>query len=306
MTTLDDLVASGTLGSMVPIAGLTTYKLGGPARYYLEAENEGQLVSIGEALRDEPVLVLGRGSNLIISDAGFPGLVIHLGAGFAQIEFGEGGTVTAGGATPMPTLARACAGAVRSGLEFCVGIPGSVGGGVRMNAGCHGSEIKDRLESVRVVNLRLGRLDERKPDELDLEYRHSNLQPDEIVTFATFATEPGDEEAIAATMRDIIRWRRDHQPGGTLNAGSVFKNPPGDSAGRIIDSLDLKGTRIGGAHVSTKHANFFVADEGVKAQEVYDLVWEIRRRVGAELGVWLQPEVEFAGPFRASPHKEDR
>jgi UDP-N-acetylmuramate dehydrogenase len=175
-----------------------------------------------------------------------------------------------------------------------------------MNAGCHGSETKDRLRSARIVELRSGRVSERKPDDLDMTYRHTNLQSDEIVTNATFDTESRDPEAIAETMRDIIRWRKDHQPGGTLNAGSVFKNPPGDSAGRIIDSLGLKGTRIGGARVSAKHANFFVADEDVQAQDVYDLVWAVRRRVATELGIWLQPEVEFAGSFRPSPDEAAR
>jgi len=304
MTALDDLVAAGALRAMASIAALTTYKLGGPARYFLEAENETQLVSIGGALGDEPLLVLGRGSNLIVSDDGFPGLVVHLGSGFIGTELGEQGRVTSGAATSMPALARTCARASRSGLEFFIGIPGSVGGGVRMNAGCHGSETRDWLHSARVVELRSGAVSDRKPDELNMTYRHTNLQSDEIVTSATFVTEPGDGEAIAETMRDISRWRRDHQPGGTLNAGSVFKNPSDGAAGRIIDSLGLKGTRIGGAHVSTKHANFFVADEGVKAQDVYDLVWRIRRRVGVELGIWLQPEVEFAGPFRRSPDED--
>jgi UDP-N-acetylmuramate dehydrogenase len=170
-----------------------------------------------------------------------------------------------------------------------------------MNAGCHGSETKDWLQSVRVFDLRNGTVGERKPDDLEMTYRHSNLKSDEIVTMATFATETGDREAIAETMRDITRWRRDQQPGGTLNAGSVFKNPPGDSAGRIIDGLGLKGFSVGGAHVSTKHANFVVVEEGARAQHVYDLVWAIRRRVGDELGIWLRPEVQFAGPFRPSP-----
>jgi UDP-N-acetylmuramate dehydrogenase len=301
MADLDALVASGVLRTMVSVAALTTYKLGGPARYYLEVDDEDQLVALGDALGDEPVLVLGRGSNLIISDEGFPGLVVHLGDGFVGTVFGEQETVTCGAGTSMPSVARACARAARGGLEFFIGIPGSIGGGVRMNAGCHGSEIKEWLRSARVVDLRSGTLSERTPDELDMSYRHSNLGSEEVVTGATFRTETRDPEAVAERMRDIVRWRRDHQPGGTLNAGSVFKNPPGDSAGRIIDSLGLKGTRVGGAEVSAKHANFFVASDGVKAQDVYDLVWAIRNRVAAELGIWLQPEVKFAGPFRLAP-----
>ncbi len=206
----------------------------------------------------------------------------------------------------MPSVARACAQEGRGGLEFLIGIPGSIGGGVRMNAGCHGSETRDWLQTARVVDLRQGTTRECRSEDLEMTYRHSNLQLDEIVTSATFLTVPRDVEAIAETMRDIIRWRRDHQPGGTLNAGSVFKNPSGDSAGRIIDSLGLKGTSVGGAKVSTKHANFFVAEAGVTAQDVYDLVWAIRRRVANELGVWLEPEVQFAGPFHPAPDEVTR
>lgn len=173
-----------------------------------------------------------------------------------------------------------------------------------MNAGCHGSETRDRLESAHVIDMRRGEVSDRKPDDLEMTYRHTNLQADEIVTSATYLTEPRETAEIEATMRAVIRWRRDHQPGGTFNAGSVFKNPPDDSAGRIIDSLGLKGTRVRGAHVSTKHANFFIADEGVMAQDVYDLVWAVRRRVWLEVGIWLEPEIQFAGPFLASPDEE--
>ena len=301
MKTLADLVAAGEILSMVPLAALTTYKVGGPARFFLEAESEAQLVAAARSLGDEPLLVLGRGSNLIVSDDGFPGLVVHLGPGFNTTEFSELGTVTSGAATPMPALARACAHAGRGGLEFLIGIPGSVGGGVRMNAGCHGSETKDWLASVRVIDMRSGEATDRKPVDLDMDYRHTNLLADEVVTSAVYTTEAREPVEIEEVMRAVIRWRRDHQPGGTFNAGSIFKNPPGDSAGRIIDSLGLKGVGVGGAHVSDKHANFFIAEEGVKAQDVYDLVWAIRHRVGTALDIWLQPEVRFAGPFRPSP-----
>jgi UDP-N-acetylmuramate dehydrogenase len=173
-----------------------------------------------------------------------------------------------------------------------------------MNAGCHGSETKDWLASARVIDMRSGEVTDRKPVDLDMAYRNTNLVADEVVTSAVYTTEAREPVEIEEIMRAVVRWRRDHQPGGTFNAGSIFKNPPGDSAGRIIDSLGLKGTSVGGARVSDKHANFFIADEGVKAQDVYDLVWAIRRRVGGELNIWMQPEVKFAGPFRPSPDEE--
>jgi UDP-N-acetylmuramate dehydrogenase len=304
MKTLADLADAGEILTMVPIATLTTYKIGGPARFFLNAETEAQLVATAASRDDEPLLVLGRGSNLIVSDDGFPGLVVHLGPGFHHTEIGEGGMVTSGAATSSPALARTCARAGRGGLEFLIGIPGSVGGGVRMNAGCHGSETKDWLASARVIDMRSGEITDRTPVDLEMAYRYTNLGSDEVVTSAVYTTEAREPVAIEEIMRAVIRWRRDHQPGGTLNAGSIFKNPPGDSAGRIIDSLGLKGSSVGGARVSDKHANFFIAEDGVKAQDVYDLVWAIRRRVGVELNVWLQPEVKFAGPFRPSPDEE--
>lgn len=201
----------------------------------------------------------------------------------------------------MPSIARSCGRAGRAGLEFLVGIPGSIGGGVKMNAGCHGSEVKDRLVSARVLELRSGAVSVRTPDTLDFAYRHSNLTGDEVVTAARFRVEKEPPAQIEARMREIVRWRREHQPGGSLNAGSVFRNPPGDSAGRLIDSLGLKGVRIGGASVSTKHANFFVADAGATAQDVYDLVGAIRSKVQAETGIRLDTEIQFAGPFEAAP-----
>jgi UDP-N-acetylmuramate dehydrogenase len=135
---------------------------------------------------------------------------------------------------------------------------------------------------------------------LDLSYRHSNLTASDIVLFARYRSVDRDPAESESLLREITRWRREHQPGGTLNAGSVFKNPPGDAAGRIIDAVGLKGYRCGGAAVSDRHANFFVADQGACAQDIYDLVWAVRRRVGEAVGVWLEPEIRFAGNFGAN------
>ncbi|MFQ5948108.1 MAG: UDP-N-acetylmuramate dehydrogenase, partial [Acidimicrobiia bacterium] len=177
---------------------------------------------------------------------------------------------------------------------------GSVGGGVRMNAGCHGSEMVDWLVEATVVDMTRAAVSVRSPRDLEMGYRYTNLQPTEVVAEATFSSKPRRREEAEQEIREITRWRRRHQPGGTLNAGSVFKNPPGDAAGRIIDELGLKGFRVGGAAVSEKHANFFVADPGASSQEVYDLVWAVRRKVGEATGIWLEPEVRFVGEFRPS------
>ncbi|MGH9166921.1 MAG: UDP-N-acetylmuramate dehydrogenase [Acidimicrobiia bacterium] len=287
----------------VPLAPRSTYKMGGPARYFCEASGEQTLLRLAGilAVGEIPLLVLGRGSNLVISDAGFPGLVVRLGAHFAEVGVEPDGTVSAGGSTSLPILARTASQAGRGGLEFFVGIPGSVGGAVRMNAGCHGTETTERLRRARVVSLSTGEVTHRDPAGLELGYRSSNLQPGEVVTRAWFLSRPQPPEESSRLIREVTRWRRDHQPGGTLNAGSVFRNPPGDVAGRLIDELGLKGMRVGSASVSQKHANFFVAEPGASAQDVYDLVWAVRRRVREETGIWLELEVQFAGPFRPSP-----
>nr|MCU0280867.1 UDP-N-acetylmuramate dehydrogenase [Acidimicrobiia bacterium] len=190
-----------------------------------------------------------------------------------------------------------CAAAGRGGLEFMVGIPGSVGGGVRMNAGGHGSDTAAWLVSARVIDVRRGAVAERPAAALGLSYRHSDLGDGELVVAATFQTLARPRREGEAIMREIVRWRRQNQPGGTLNAGSVFKNPPGDAAGRLIDQAGLKGLRVGGVAVSEKHANFFVAEAGASAQDLYDLVSEVRRRVRERAGVDLEPEVRFVGEF---------
>lgn len=300
MSTLAELAATGVVEREVALAPLTTYRFGGPARYFLEAHGEEELRRVVAALAEEPVpvLVLGRGSNVVVSPAGFPGLVIHPGRGLAGVAVRGDGRVVAGAAASQPAVARRSAAAGRGGLEYMVGIPGSVGGAVRMNSGCHGTATAEWLVSARVIDLGTGRVDDRTAGDLGLSYRHSNLADTDLVVAATFRTVPRPRREAEDIMREISRWRRDHQPGGTLNAGSVFKNPPGDAAGRLIDSLGLKGLRRGGVCVSSRHANFFEAEAGASAQDLFDLVAEVQRRVREGAGVELEPEVRFAGPFR--------
>lgn len=298
MSPWEELERAGVVRAGVPLAALTTYKLGGPARWLAEVDDETKLEAVAAALRREPlpVLVLGRGSNLVVSDAGFPGLVLRLGGTFTQVQV-AGEVVRAGGAVPLPKLARAAVAAGRLGLEFYVGIPGSVGGAVRQNAGCFGTETKDVLASAAVLDLADGTRTRKRPVDLQLAYRHSNLAATEVVLEAAFHSREGDRDEGEERMREITRWRREHQPGGTLNAGSVFKNPPGDAAGRIIDRLGLKGLRVGGAAVSEKHANFFVAAAGTPAADVWKLVQEVRQRVAEATGIVLEPEIQFVGDF---------
>ncbi|MFQ5966147.1 MAG: UDP-N-acetylmuramate dehydrogenase [Acidimicrobiia bacterium] len=299
MTTLSDLVSEGILSEGVSLAPLTTYRVGGPCRFFGLIENSSDLVSVARALREDPVpvLVLGRGSNVVVSDRGWNGLVIRLSGDYNEAHFEDDGRLKVGGAMPLPAVARLAARLGRGGLEFLVGIPGSMGGAVHQNAGCHGSEIIDVLVTAEILDLRSGATDSRSARELDLAYRHSNLTPSEVVTEATLRTVPSSRKDAEAIMRDISRWRRENQPGGTHNAGSVFKNPEEDAAGRIIDQLGLKGFRVGGVAVSERHANFFVADEGASAQEIHDLVMAVQEKVLAATGIRLTPEIRFVGEF---------
>ena len=287
----------------VPLAPITTYKMGGPARWYWEPpDRETLAAAAGAAVRcGVDITVLGRGSNAVVSDAGFDGLVIRLAAGFRHIQAlpGRGG-IRAGAAVALPQLARHAAERGLGGLEFYVGIPGTVGGAVAMNAGFFGTETAQVLISAVVLDIARGEADEREAARLGLGYRRSSLTAGEVVLEADFRTEAGDPAVSAARMREAVRWRKKSQPGGTLNAGSVFRNPPGDYAGRIIDQLGLKGLRRGGVRVSERHANFFVADKGASAGDVYDLAQSVRRRVREETGVELEPEIRFVGKFADS------
>lgn len=293
----------------VPFAELTTYRLGGPAAVLVAVENLGEVERLAGALDAAvPVLVVGRGSNLLVADQGFAGVAVTCRGELAGLTLERNGRsrprVTAGGGMTLPALARQSAAAGLGGLEFYVGIPGTVGGAVRMNAGGHGRDTAAVLTRAWVADL-AGRaaLEERPAAGLDLAYRHSNVGASELVAAAEFVTVERDPAVAAAEIDEIVRWRRAHQPGGA-NAGSVFANPPGDSAGRIIDAAGLKGLRMGGTLVSERHANFFQAEGGAAAADVVALVIEVRRRVEAATGVRLRPELRlaaFAGMPGARP-----
>ncbi len=300
----------GAVATDVPVRGLTTYRLGGPLAVCVRVTDEASLAEVAAVLgmvgvvgtEDAPVLVLGRGSNVLVADQGFDGVGIVLAGSFDEVAFdvasdGSRAAARAGAAVALPVLARRSAATGLTGLEFYVGIPGSVGGAVRMNAGGHGRETADVLVRAWVLDLREGAAAQsrpRSPSQLDFGYRHSGIGPTEVVTRAEFETGRDAPEACDARIEAIVRWRREHQPGGA-NAGSVFKNPTGDSAGRIIDAAGLKGFRVGGATVSPKHANFFVADPDATAADVRRLVAEVQRRVEDETGVRLVPELQLVG-----------
>ncbi|MGI8519646.1 MAG: UDP-N-acetylmuramate dehydrogenase [Actinomycetota bacterium] len=296
---------AGRSAAHFSLARLTTYRLGGEAELFVEPAAIADLEVLGEVLRDAgfgagtvPVTVLGRGSNLVVSDDGVEGVVIRLGPRLAwTCERGDRG-VRAGAATPLPQLANHALRRGLSGAEFLVAIPGSVGGGVRMNAGAHGTDIASIVSAALIFDLATLLIQERTADQLGFGYRRSGLSALEVVVEASFELEGAADAYIRARMEAYRRHRAATQPGAAQNAGSVFKNPPDDSAGRLVEACGLKGFRVGGASVSELHANFFMAAEGATSQDVYDLVHEIATRVRARSGVELETEVRFVGHFR--------
>lgn len=281
----------------VVLASFTTYKIGGPADLFVRAQSVSQLLELSGAVASTgiDVFVIGQGSNLLIADDGWRGLVVLFdGAEFDTITVDDT-RVVAGAAVKLPVLARRSAAAGISGLEWMVGVPGSVGGAIRMNAGGHGSDCAANLQSVHTIDLRAGKgLQMRPAANLHLGYRTSSIAASEVVVDATFDGTPGNPDASEEVLREIVRWRRANQPGGA-NCGSVFTNPTGDSAGRLIDAAGLKGLRVGTAFVSDKHANFIQADPHARAADVWALIETVRRTVFERTGIALHPEVRTIG-----------
>jgi UDP-N-acetylmuramate dehydrogenase len=280
-----------------PLGRFTTMRVGGPADLFAIVHNVHELraiVRFGRA-RGIPVTILGRGSDVVIADAGIRGLVIQNRAEGSRVD---GERYVAESGVPMARAATETQKAGLTGLEFGLAIPGSVGGAVWANAGAHDSDVASILESARVL-LGDGSEADVPAAELDLRYRDSRLkhQPDEVVLEATFRLAPAEPDVISKRLDEIRRWRREHQPLGIPSAGSTFRNPTGDSAGRLIDSIGWKGRTRGGATVSEKHANFIVNDRRGSAADVRGLIDEVAAAVEAETGVRLEPEVVFLGDW---------
>jgi UDP-N-acetylmuramate dehydrogenase len=278
------------------LAPLTSFRIGGRAALFLEPASEADLVAASEAVRETaiPVVVLGKGSNVLVADDGFPGLVLRLGRGYRWAAR-DGVRLRAGAAMPLPALAGVALSHGLSGLEFGVAIPGSLGGAVRMNAGAHGADLSGVLETIDVFELTAGAARAIPAAEAGLTYRRSALPADGVVVAATVVLAPAPPEVIRARMDEAREQRRRTQPLAEANCGSVFKNPPGDHAGRLIDAAGGKGVAVGGASVSTKHANFIVTSEGARAADVLELIRTVQDLVAARFDVRLEPEVHLVG-----------
>ncbi len=300
------------------IGSMTTYRVGGAASVFVSIQSLEDLQVLASVLNEMdykgPFLVMGKGSNLLVADDGFKGVAITLGPAFSRFGFpgsphgdiipqalndcnepwGSRVKLRAGSALALPALARKALSEGFLGAEWCVGVPGSVGGGVRMNAGGHGSDMASMLDGCLLFKLDDGGLEYRPVDDMNLSYRSSNIMSYEVVVSADIWLVRGDPAEGRRHIAEIVRWRREHQPGGS-NAGSVFVNPEMEAAGSLIERSGLKGMRIGTAQVSTKHANFIQVDDHGSADDVYGLMCYVAESVKDKFGVELRTEVQLAG-----------
>ena len=273
----------------------TTLRVGGRADYFAEPADEKQLLSLLSAAKETetPVLLMGNGSNLLVRDGGFRGLALHMGRNFARMERTEEGIIAQSGAL-LSALSRMAQDEELTGLEFAQGIPGSVGGGVYMNAGAYGGEMGQVVSSVRVLEGQ--RILEVPGQEMGFSYRHTRaMDQDWVILAASFRMRPGDPEAIDRLMKDFAARRREKQPLEYPSAGSFFKRPQGYFAGALIEQAGLKGLTVGGAQVSEKHAGFLINRGGAKASDFLNLMRKVQDAVEAMSGVRLEPEVRIVG-----------
>jgi UDP-N-acetylmuramate dehydrogenase len=281
-----------------PLAPLTTFRIGGPAALYLEAEDETDLAVSAEVIGATriPWIVIGKGSNILVSDRGFLGLVLRLGRGYRWAAR-DGARLHAGGSMPLPALAGVALAHSLSGLEFGVAIPASVGGAVRMNAGAHRGAMDQVLERIELYSIAQAQRSEVPVGQAGFRYRHSDLPEASIVIGASLRLHPGEPPDIRREMDEARAWRKATQPLAEPNCGSVFKNPQGDHAARLVEAVGAKGLSVGAATVSEKHSNFIVARPGTTAADVHRLIRLIQDRVAERFGVALEPEVQFIGDF---------
>ena len=273
----------------------TTYRTRAKCSLYVEVSNEAELQSVVSVNKktNKEIVIIGNGSNLLIADTGFDGLVVRLGKGFEEIEINDT-QVKAGAAVKLPVLARKTASVGLAGFEWAVGVPGTIGGAVKMNAGGHGSDMCESVQSAEVVDLVNGKKISLSADDLEFVYRTSSIESHQIVVNVVLVLGKGVPGVSNEKIKEIVRWRLENQPGGQ-NAGSVFKNPEKKSAGELIEETGSKGFRVGTAAISQKHANFIQVDQNGRATDVYLLMKEIQRRVSEEFGIKLKIETQLIG-----------
>lgn len=281
-----------------PLAPRTTFRIGGPAEFLVEVHTMAELLGVLEVVTKYglPLHILGNGSNVLVPDEGVPGVVLVLGGELAGRRI-EGTRVVAGGGCNLPRLAVEVSRMGLGGLHFACAIPGTVGAGLVINAGAHGGEMSQVVAEAEVVWPEDGRVERLRPEEIGFGYRTSRLLgTSAVVTEVVFDLYPADRDELAARIKELLERRKATQPLGLPNAGSIFRNPPGDYAGRLIEAAGCKGWRVGDAQVSEKHANFIVNLGRATARDVIALALKVRDAVESRFGVRLEPEVRIWGP----------
>lgn len=295
---LESILGAAALLRDQPLARYTSFRVGGPAEYIALPQDYSQAAAVMAYCHsvDLPLYILGRGTNLLISDKGLPGVVLIVGDNLAAVRV-RGEKICAQGGAPLPAVSAKAQSFGLAGLEFAAGIPGSIGGAAVMNAGAYDGEMKDVLAGVLAADSR-GELVRLGPEELELGYRSSALQDNRYLVLAVeLALKTGNPSEIKAKMEDFNRRRRDKQPLDRASAGSTFKRPPGHYAGQLIETSNLRGFKLGGAAVSDKHCGFIVNTGGATAQDIYALIRKVQAEVMEHHNVHLDPEVKIWGEF---------
>jgi len=297
------MIAGLKVKSAEPLARYTSMKIGGPADYFIEAQDDAALCQVLPLLgrHGAALCLLGNGSNVLISDRGVRGAVIRLAGIFKRVEWREDETgvcVEVGAAYPITQLVREAARRGYAGLEFAEGIPGTMGGALVMNAGAYGSEFEKIVDQVEGVT-REGGVARFARTQLNFTYRDANLPPGMVVTRVRLRLSKQEASQVSSKLRELVTRRKSSQPSGYPNSGSMFRNPPGDFAGRLIEAAGLKGKRIGQAQISERHANFIVNLGAAKAEDVRQLMDLARAEVKQRFGVGLTAEVKYLGDWPA-------
>ena len=279
----------------IKLSTVTTYKFGGYCNNFYKISNN-DIDLFDEAFSNKEYFILGKGSNVAFSDKDYEGNVIN--PDFNEISFVKNlGEVKVGSSVFLPDIARFYKDKNLINAEFLIGIPGSVGGAVKMNAGAYGWEFSDILSSIEVYNLVTKKIETLDKDDINFSYRSSSNLENKVIISATLIGTEGDPALIKSRLKENIKYRKDTQPSAIYNAGSVFKNTDQYSAGELIDKAELKGFSIDGVKVSNKHANFFVASKGANSSSLYKLVNHVKEVVDSKFGVSLQKEILFVGKF---------
>ena len=279
----------------VNLSEVTTYRFGGFCKNFINIESEDELSDLENIIKGKQNVILGKGSNVAFSDKEFYGNVLT--PKFEELTLSDNFEIKVGSSVFLPKLSRFFKDNSLSNGEFLIGIPGTVGGAIKMNAGAYGWEFSELLKDLRCFNLETFEIEILKKEELEFSYRKSKNLDNKIILSATLTVEEGDEKIINKNLSDFNEKRKKSQPAAIYNAGSVFKNTSDYYAGELIDNAGLKGYEIDGVRVSEKHANFFVAEKGAKAIALFDLVQYVKDKVSTKFGITLEEEIIFIGDF---------